>query len=132
MRLDQEISSLIVQFGSEVTILRQTEEGEQERLSAWAMLQCQKSSGEQYQPGPFSIKNTHKILYLGEAGCPLYSLKDEVEWEGRRFRVLSAHPVLSGSHIAYWRGMLQEKPGACTWDQGETALEGKGEEDGEL
>lgn len=82
-------------------------------VAATAMLQWVKGSGEQYAPSSLSMGNQQKILYLGEAGQELSAPLDEVVWQERRFRVLSAHPVLSGSHIAYWRGILKEKDVVC-------------------
>ncbi len=111
MRLDLEIGNLIFQYGHRVTVERGKDTGE--TLEVSAILQWVKGTGEQLAPSPLAVHDSQKILYLGEAGVQLEAGRDEVLWEGRRYRVLSAHPVLSGSHIAYCRGVLKEKEVAC-------------------
>lgn len=67
-------------------------------------LSAQSQSQEQERPGPLGLGRRDLFRYMGPAGCPL-ELDALVEWQGRDYRVQSAHLVGQGV-CPYWRATL--------------------------
>ena len=58
-------------------------------------------SQEQERPGPLGLGRRDLFRYMGPAGCPL-ELDALVEWQGRDYRVQSAHLVGQGVCPHWW------------------------------
>ena len=64
-------------------------------------------SQEQERPGPLGLGRRDLFRYMGPAGCPL-ELDALVEWQGRDYRVQSAH-LVGGGVCPSWRATLTRR-----------------------
>lgn len=88
---------LLQRYGQRVLLWR---EGAEEGTACRAFLQPIRERGEQAQASPLGAVRQDKWLCLGEPGIALEGLGDGfIQWAGRRFRVISAQPVLPGDGI---------------------------------
>ncbi len=98
--MDRIWDEILNRFGQEV-ILR----GRGEDCTVQALVQpCLDRSGEQEVPGPLGRGRQDRFRYMGPAGH-LLDLDTLVEWQGRAYRVQSAHLVGEGV-CPYWWAML--------------------------
>lgn len=105
MSMGRAVNSLIGRYGQKVSLCSLVE-GKIRRRVCSAMMQYVKGTSAQYSHTPLGEEDGQKLLYLGEASQPLKAEGDWVLWDGRKLKVVSAHPVYCGTELAYWRGVL--------------------------
>lgn len=92
-------ADILARFGQDVTL-----RGE-ETAFCKAIVQPWPDRGiEQERHSPLGLGRQDRFRYLGPAGHPL-SLDTIVEWQGKEYRVGSAHLVGEGV-CPHWRAML--------------------------
>lgn len=98
--MDQIWNDIIRRFGRDVVLYR-----EGTGVRARALVQpCLDRAGEQEVPGPLGLGRKDRFRYMGPARYPL-DLDTLVEWDGREYRVQSAH--LMGEGVCpHWWAML--------------------------
>lgn len=98
--MEQDWMDILARYGQQV-VLR--ENGESSALRAFVQPALDRGR-EQTLPTPLGLGRQDRFLYLGPAGHPL-SLDTLVEWQGREYRVQSAH--LMGEGVCpHWWAML--------------------------
>lgn len=88
-------------------------EGKLRRRVCCGMMQYVKGTQEQYTFSPLGEENQQKVLYLGQASVEIVALEHWIAWKGKKYQVVSAHPVYCGGDIGYWRGILKEMAEDC-------------------
>lgn len=116
MGIGSQISALIQEYGQDVTLWSQAEDCFSQGK---AILQYVKGTDSQYGMTVLGEENKQRLLYLGLACEKISALGDWVLWEGKKYLVISAHPVYVGTTMAYWRGILKEMGQECDWEGGE-------------
>lgn len=98
--MDRMWDEILERFGQEV-ILR----GKREDCTVQALVQpCLDQGKNQEAPGPLGLGRQDRFRYMGPASRPL-DLDTVVEWQGRAYRVQSAH--LMGEGVCpHWWAML--------------------------
>lgn len=91
--------TILTRYGQPVT-LRPAGGGEENTVRAFLQPMLY-SSEDQTVPSPLGLRREDLFLYLGPAGVPLKD-GDEVEWQGGRYAVQSAHPVGFGAAGHFW------------------------------
>lgn len=107
MRVDT-ISVLLDRYGQCVTLYRGgVEPGREVR----AFLQPLREAGrEQARPSPLGLRREDRFLYLGPPQPALEGgTGDWVEWAGRGYEVVSAHPVFVGETVSHLWALLRPR-----------------------
>ena len=95
--MEREWAALLARYGQSVALHR----GE-ETVRTQAFLQAvTERDRAQEAPSPLGLRREDRFLYLGPADVPLKD-GDEVEWQGGRYAVQSAHPVGFGAAGHFW------------------------------
>ncbi len=115
MGLSAQISALIQEYGQAVELWSQAKDAFSQGK---AILQYVKGTDSQYGMTVLGEENKEKLLYLGLACDEISALGDWVLWEGKKYLVISAHPVYLGTAVAYWRGILRESGEICSLEGG--------------
>lgn len=93
---------ILAQYGQEVTLRR----GEKESpVRAFFQPVAEKTPGE--EPTPLGVAPRGKYLYLGPAEETLETV-EELDWEGKHFRVLRHRGFPVGEGIAYQWAVCEE------------------------
>lgn len=92
---------ILARYGQDVTV--RYGDGRPER-AARAFLQAiveRREDWRQEMPTPLGIVRRDRFLYLGEPGVELTGC-EELEWNGKRFRVQAAEAIYVGEKLSHW------------------------------
>lgn len=104
--MDIKWAALLGQYGQQVSLHR----GE-ETVSVQAFLQPVRDQGTpQRLPSPLGLRREDRFLYLGPPQPALEGgTGDWVEWAGRGYEVVSAHPVFVGETVSHLWALLRPR-----------------------
>lgn len=96
---DRAWNTILSRYGQAVTLLPAG--GGEERVLRAFLQPVRSKSEDQQVPSPLGLRREDRFLYLGPADVPLKD-GDEVDWQGGRYAVQSAHPVGPGPGGHFW------------------------------
>ena len=103
--MDTVWAALLTKYGQPVTL----HQGDT-AVDARAFLQPIREKGQaQRLPSPLGWQREDRFLYLGAPGCPLSADGDWVEFEGKGYAVISAHPIYVGATVSHIWAVLRPR-----------------------
>lgn len=103
--MDAAWAALLAKYGQRV-VLHQGDS----TVDARAFLQPIREKGQaQSLPSPLGWQREDRFLYLGDPNHPLSDHGDWVEFEGKDYAVISAHPVHVGNSVSHIWAVLRPR-----------------------
>lgn len=115
MRMQQAMEKMISQMGSTMTLVH---DGTEQSIRAFLQdTHSQSQESTQWAATPLGHLANGMYVYIGPAS-PAAESGDVVLFQGRRFELRRAEPVMLGDRVLYTWGLCVERSGDHTWGSG--------------